>query len=502
MDKQMARSILCIVSAGVLFGAAMSACKRNEESPSKTTAAQPNIIFLTVDTLRTEHLEFYGYSRETMPAVAAFAKSAKVFDNAVVPRGSTRESYASMLTGMYPFHHGVRSLVRVLHDDLVTLPEILRSNGYHTAGFVSNFVLIGEQSGFDQGFDVYDDRLEEAEPNRPNYERTAGRTLKAILEWLASDPPQPFFLFTNVIDPHGPYRPPERFRKLYKSEVHRDLPLAAIPSYQRIEGITDYYDYVDRYDAEIRYVDETLGILIEELKRRGLWDQSLVVFTADHGEALGEHGQLFEHQYNVFEETMRVPLAIRLPVTAGGQPNPVPGRVESLCSPMDLPQTVLDYLGLPQNGRFDGKSILPLIGGADDPDRFLFLEFPDVSTLTRSTPDVYGVRTATHKMIRTLEVRTGKVLRQTVYNLAADPLEQQGMLYDEESEVHRALGEQLDAMIALVHDYKLPFVLTEYAMPLEHRTEFINQRQRTQEKISKPLTQDAIDRLRSLGYVE
>ncbi|MHC4064639.1 MAG: sulfatase-like hydrolase/transferase, partial [Planctomycetota bacterium] len=130
--------------------AAVSSCRR-EESPASKAAdarpARPNIIFLTVDTLRADHLELYGYSRQTMPTVAALADRATVFDNAVVPRGSTRPSYASMLTGRYPFRHGVRSNGAVLHENITTLTERLQAHGYHTAGFVSNFVLVGEQSG-------------------------------------------------------------------------------------------------------------------------------------------------------------------------------------------------------------------------------------------------------------------------------------------------------------------------------------------------------------------
>ncbi len=262
-------------------------CKGGYKNDSKTSITRPNIIFFTVDTLRADHLRLYGYPRETMPTVSAFAKSALIFDNAVVPRGSTRPSYASMLTGLYPFHHGVRSNGAVLHNDITTLPEILRKNGYHTAAFVSNFVLISELSGLSQGFDVYDDRLDDRGRDQPNIERIAAHTLNAIMEWLATEPPQPFFLFINVIDPHGPYDPPDKFRGLYPTKKQRNLTMTQIPKSQLYEGITNFYDYVNRYDAEIRYVDEIFAALVYELKNRNLWDSSLFVFTADHGESMG-----------------------------------------------------------------------------------------------------------------------------------------------------------------------------------------------------------------------
>jgi len=141
-----------ILAGGALL-AALLACggepARRPPAPREDRDAErPNVILLTVDTLRADHMGLYGYGRDTMPAVEEFARTAVVFENAVVPRGSTRPSYASMLTGLYPHHHGVRSNATVLHDEVVTLQELLGEAGYHTAGFVSNFVLIGELSGF------------------------------------------------------------------------------------------------------------------------------------------------------------------------------------------------------------------------------------------------------------------------------------------------------------------------------------------------------------------
>ncbi len=246
-----------------------SSCKK-DQTPAAGKAGRPNIIVLTVDTLRADHMALYGYHRDTMPAIEAFAKTAVVFDQAVVSRGNTRVSYASMLTALYPFRHGVYNNNVVLHENFKTLPEALRSAGYHTAGFVSNFVLVGELSGCDQGFDIYDDRTEDREINRPNYERSAAGTLKAILEWLETDPPQPFCLFTNFVDPHGPYLPPEKFRTMYKSGKKKILEQRKIFSYQRVNNSLNYYDYVVRYDGEIRYVDDEFRFFLESLIQQGV----------------------------------------------------------------------------------------------------------------------------------------------------------------------------------------------------------------------------------------
>jgi len=475
-------------------------CADGAPSPALAAPHQPNVIFLTVDTLRADHLKSYGYARDTMPAIDAFMDTALVFDNAVVPRGSTRPSYTSMLTGLYPFHHGVRNNNIVANEELLTLPEILRDNGYFTAGFVSNFILLGEFSGLDQGFDLYDDYLAEREGERETYERTAPRTLQAILDWLDSGPPEPFFLFTNFIDPHGPYRPPASYRALFRSQGSRILRPDEVPAYQSYEGSLDFFDYVDRYDAEIRYTDAALGLLIEKLKVRGVWDDSIVVFCADHGESMGEHKVFFEHHPHVWEETTRVPFAIRLPVGSGLPEGDLGRRRSAVVSPMDLMPTVIDLLGLRTKTGLDGRSLLPLWGGGVDWRRFLLVEFPDEATPGRTHPDIYALRGATHKLIRALEPGTGRIMQEYVFNVGRDPLEQHGVRYDATLPLHRELSDQLDAILGRLEAYQVPFQLTEYQMPYSDREEFV--RRRNLERNIKELDEDQVEALRALGYVK
>jgi len=488
---------------GIVFG--ISSCKKGKvpDTGGACKGKRPNIIVLTVDTLRADHMALYGYHRDTMPAIEAFAKTAVVFDQAVVSRGNTRASYASMLTGLYPFRHGVYNNNVVLHENFKTLPEILKSAGYHTAGFVSNFVLVGELSGCDQGFDIYDDRTEDREINRPNYERSAAGTLKAILEWLQTDPPQPFCLFTNFIDPHGPYLPPKRFRSLYKSNKELILDQKKIFSYQRVNDSRNYYDYVDRYDGEIRYVDEAMGQLIEALKSKGLWDDALVIFLSDHGESLGEHNIFFEHQYYVYEETVRVPLAIRLPPDGPGADAATPRRTSSLSSPMDIMPTTLDYLDVSFKDKIDGQTLLPILHGTESTDRAIFLEFPEVSIPSQRHPVSFAVRTATHKLIRVLQPNTRALIGQAVFDITTDPLEQRPVRYDQSVKLHHKLSKQVDAMLKAVAEYEIPFTLTSYEVPLAKRTEYVEQRKKKGPKlIIKPLSDEQIERLRSLGYIQ
>jgi arylsulfatase A-like enzyme len=487
---------------GIVFG--ISSCKK-VAAPGSGSAGKkrPNIIVLTVDTLRADHMALYGYHRDTMPAIETFAKTAVVFDQAVVSRGNTRASYASMLTALYPFRHGVYNNNIVLHENFKTLPEILKSAGYHTACFVSNFVLVGELSGCDQGFDIYDDRTEDREINRPNYERSAAGTLKAILEWLETDPPQPCCLFTNFIDPHGPYLPPEKFRTMYKSGKKKILEQRKIFSYQRVNNSLNYYDYVDRYDGEIRYVDEAMGQLIDTLKNKGLWDDSLVIFLSDHGESLGEHNVFFEHQYYVYEETVRVPLAIRLPADRAGKNTVAPHRTASLGSPMDIMPTIFDYLDISFKGKMDGESLLPILNGAEASDRMIFLEFPEVSIPSQRHPASFAVRNATHKLIRVFQPDTRQLIGQVLFDITTDPLEKRPIRYDDEIELHRNLSKQMNAMLKKVQKYEIPFTLTSYEVPLAKRTKYVEQRrQKGPKRIIKPLSDEQIEKLRSLGYVQ
>jgi len=280
------------------------------------------------------------------------------------------------------------------------------------------------------------------------------------------------------------------------------LNLEQIPSYQLLEGSLNYFDYVDGYDAEIRYVDEAMGVLIEQLKRKGLWDDALVIFTSDHGESFGEHHIYFEHQFHVWEETVRVPLAIRLPNRRNNQNTVLSRRVRSVCSPMDLMPTILDYLNIGFDGRIDGRSLLPILSDAEDNNRIMFLEFPNNSIPGSPYPDIYAVRTATHKLIGTWDQHTGQLKQRVVFNIAKDPLEKRSIRYNSRLKLHHKLADALDSMVTQAQNYELPFTLVSYVMPMPERKDFLDSRKKQPKKIIKTLSEDQIERLRSLGYVK
>ena len=171
-----------------------------------------------------------------------------------------------------------------------------------------------------------------------------------IFDWLDSNPPQPFFLFTNFIDPHGPYRPPTRLKQLFQSGKKRILSPEQIPPSQILKKPLNYYDYVDAYDREIRYTDETLAVLIKKFKAKGLWDDSFVIFLADHGEAMGEQGYYFAHGHNLAHCQIHVPFILK--DVDGGS-----GLRTDEVQHLDIVPTVLQSVGIPLNLRYRGRDL-------------------------------------------------------------------------------------------------------------------------------------------------
>jgi arylsulfatase A-like enzyme len=342
--------------ASLLLLAALGSvgCQR---AGSPRPAAGP-IVLIVVDTLRADHVSCYGYPRPTMPEACQLARDGVTFERAFATRTSTTPSIASMLTGLYPHRHGVRLLYLLLPQEVVTLPEILREQGYRTGGFISSFVMVRDFSGFDQGFEVYDDYVQTKELVRENYERHAPDTMERVIPWLESAGPRTF-LFVHLIEPHGPYAPPQPFLEQFAlpsdGKTTEGLP---IPMYQRIPGLRFVNEFIGRYDGEIASVDHQIGRLLEHLRKRGWYDSALIILVADHGEAMGEGGRWFVHGKTVQEAEARVPLLVKFP--AGGRPAPPPGtRIRRPVSALDIFRTVLGAAGQPAPSQaFGGTDLL------------------------------------------------------------------------------------------------------------------------------------------------
>ncbi len=347
-------------------------CTRRESGPD-------NVILITIDTLRADHLGTYGYVRDTSPSLDGVAAEGTRFDRCYAQSVTTRASHASLFTGCHPRTHGVLSNVEQ-YPDRTSLMTVLRARGYVAAGFVSSVVL-NARFGVQRQLDHFDDAATGQELNRPKMaERPARDTLRAALAYLdGRDRARPFFLWIHLIDPHGPYTAPENPDR-FVGDAHarpglRALPLGSgnagfndIPRYQILNGIRDPDYYVARYDGEIRYTDDAIGAFVGELRARDLYDRTLMVVTADHGETLDEptHRRYFSHGLIAYEEVSRIPLIVR--EARGARRLAAVGASKPILS-IDVAPTILDLVGVEVPADFEGRSVLR---GARDENDLIF----------------------------------------------------------------------------------------------------------------------------------
>ena len=340
----MTRFKLAVASAAWVLACA-GACHR---------ASPPgDVLLVTVDTLRADHVGAYGYARDTTPNVDRFFAQGTIFETSYASTSYTPSTVISILSGLAPQQHRVRFFFELLSPDVELLVDRLPAE-YQTAAVVSNGILTDEAIGLASRFDVYDDYVGESEGSaRVMFERSARRTTDAVLRWLRDDrdPDRPAFVWVHYIDPHGPYaprdEPPRRFDHAGRAEVER----ARVPDYAQLET-DDALDYVDRYDEEIAYVDAEVGRLLEAWQAAvPRAEDALVIFTSDHGEALHEgRERWFDHGFHVWEALVRVPLMIRGP---GFEAERIAARVSSL----DLAPTILAFTGIDAPEALDGLDL-------------------------------------------------------------------------------------------------------------------------------------------------
>ena len=353
---------LAVERAGLVAAGVLAACSAGVVAACSTrTEAIESVVLVTCDTLRADHLGCYGATGETSPRLDALAAEALVFESAFAQAPMTRPSLASLMTGRMPAEVGaVPANDGVLGPEARTLAELVSEAGIQTAAVVSNGILQGATSevGLAQGFDTWNDHMPARERNRQLYERIARGTSGAAIDWLRLEARPPFFLWVHYQDPHGPYTPPPAHvveapaggepgpsLRLGRSESG----VGQIPRYQQIDGEDRADAYRARYAGEVRYFDHELGKLLDTLRERDLYERTLLIVTADHGESLGEHDHWFTHGENLLVEVVRVPLLVRSPVPLGAlAPDPLPrGRIREPIAVVDLFPTVLDALSVP-----------------------------------------------------------------------------------------------------------------------------------------------------------
>ncbi len=375
----------------LLFGSALAlGCGR---------ASPPNVLLVTVDTLRADHLPFYGYERSTMPRMAGWIPEATVFERCFSPTPLTDPSMASLLTGMHPLRHGVRHSARGLDVGFSTLPQLMREHGYVTAAFVSRAGLVNE--GFlGRGFDHSDfvggaaaDRLPEgSRRNVEKWQRRADHVTDALLTWLEQPREAPFFVWLHYYDPHAYYDPPEPF----DTRFTEGLDPAPVTNLRAWWGrVSDINRTVAAYDGEIATVDHAFDRVTSRLRGSGAWDDTLVIVTSDHGESLGEHAHM-DHGEWLYHEQIRVPLVMRLPGTV-----PAGARIGESVRLIDLAATIIDLTGVRGEdvdafvAGMDGASLSPLLRGdsADRP-RPVFSESENCPESRRAIRWAPGMRCA------------------------------------------------------------------------------------------------------------
>jgi arylsulfatase A-like enzyme/Flp pilus assembly protein TadD len=305
-------------------------------APPKAPAphpASPNILLVTLDTTRADRMGFLGSERGLTPNLDALSLQSAVFTRAYSQAPLTPPSHASILSGTYPQFHRVLNLDMGLPKDVPYAPEILHAHGYHTGAFVASVILdpdFPSGAGFDRGFDHYDANFVHATTDE-NRDRTARRRGSEVvahaLAWLSKHPKGPFFMWVHLYDAHDPYDPPEPFQTRY----------AAQP-----------------YDGTIAYDDSLVGKLLDELKARGLYDNTAIAITADHGEGLGAHGEE-THGIFLYDETIRVPLLIKLPHQKTG------AHIDDAVELIDIMPTLLQTVKIETPAEVQGQSLLGLI---------------------------------------------------------------------------------------------------------------------------------------------
>lgn len=397
----------------------------------------PNLVLVVVDSLRADHLTPYGYERETSPALELMASKGTLFERAYSAAPWTMPSVASILTGQHPSHHGVTNTDRVLPGELTTMAELLRQRGYTTAAVISHH-LIGKRFRFEQGFDEF----VEDDVGGAKYISTQGVTRKAS-DFLRSVSKgarrEPFFLFVHYFDPHYDYRDHEaiEWASPRAGRLNGSEGIGALRGMLDDMTEEEIAFLVDRYDEEILFTDAGFGRLIKNLENLGFGDDTLVVFTADHGEEFLGRGWL-GHMRTLYDELVRVPLLISGPGVPKNQ------RLKSPVSTVALLPTLLELMGLDANAdlQLPESSFASIIhaGGALD-DAYAFCEV-DYLGVEEGRP---GLKTTHKKAVvgpRYKFVRDDRSGELELYDLLKDPGEQTDI-----SEAEVSLAQELEARL-------------------------------------------------------
>jgi arylsulfatase A-like enzyme len=385
-------------------------------------AAQPSVVLVVIDALRRDHLSLYGYAKDTSPGLGRLAEESAVFERCLATSSWTKPSALSLLSGLYPPSHGGHRN-RKASPRIDFLGEVLQERGYVTAA-VSGNPHVSPAFGMDQGFDHF----EFGDNRRARDYPDLTELLDGARRWLAAHGDEPFFLYLQLMNVHGPYRAPAEYRLRFLEEPHEEFPFQnrlwkEILRHGRLERRADVSeahlrDLTARYDGAVAYTDDALVRFVEELRAKGILDRSLLVITSDHGEELFDHGG-FGHKRTLYGEQLEIPLLIREPSGVGAG-----RRIGEPVSLVDLPATILDWLGLlpPENGGAfgDGRSLVPLLRetreGRSLPTRRLLAQLDEVSA-----GRAFLIQEWPHRLLQIEKDYRGRENTVELFDVAADP---------------------------------------------------------------------------------
>jgi arylsulfatase A-like enzyme/Tfp pilus assembly protein PilF len=382
----------------------------------------------------------YGYSRDTTPNIDALAAEGTLFNHAISPVGTTLPSHCTIMTGITPLHHRVHANVGYqLDESQTTLAELLRDDGFETAAFIGAYVL-DSVFGLAQGFDTYDDNLDASHEQAYLNERSAAQTTDLANAWLTKHRRDKFFLFIHYYDPHDPY-------VSHKARRFPSLPMIS-------------FRHADFYDSEIAYTDQHVGMVIEHLKRLGLYDSTLLIVTGDHGESFGEHSEP-GHGFFIYHSTVHVPLIIKAPGQSSER------TINNVVGLIDIVQTVCSLTGVEAPDNVQGMDLSNYLRGIPPPeeDRYLFSESMQPTTV--GAAPLTSLTTNRWKYIHSV--------RPELYDLLKDPRETENLV----DKAPREAQPIKDELLEILAQYDEEGLVTG----------------------AKPMSDQTLARLRSLGYV-
>ncbi|MBN1356706.1 sulfatase [bacterium] len=286
-------------------------------------SGKPNIVIVTADTLRADHLSCYGYPHDISPSIDELARKGTLFEDAVTVIGKTCPAFVSLFTSRFPPETGARRNGIRMRQDMATLAEILKREGYRTGAIVSNWTLRDKLCGLKRGFDYYDESFTRHRHTLMRKEKPAEIVTRNAVEILGRLSSDDFFLWVHYSDPHSPYR------------FHSDFLLPGFSPFEKSSG----WERRRNYASEVHYMDHWIGVFLEKLTRTNGLDDTFVFFLSDHGESLGEH-HYWGHGQNVFQPTLRIPLIVSGPGWAEGKRTTYPISI------IDVMPTILKVLGI------------------------------------------------------------------------------------------------------------------------------------------------------------